>query len=67
VSQCILCSLSVSYEACIPQHLNCDPSTFSPFDYIKINDYVEEWYASEASEKKVLLLVIHTDNQGETL
>jgi hypothetical protein len=43
------------------------PSTFSPFDYIKINDYVREWYASEASKKKVLLLVIHTDNQGETL
>ena len=48
-------------------NLNCDPSTFSPFDYIKINDYVEEWYASEASDKKVLLLVIHPDNQGETL
>ena len=47
--------------------INCDPSTFSPFDYIKINDYVREWYASEASKKKVLLLVIHTDDQGETL
>jgi hypothetical protein len=41
--------------------------TFSPFDYIKINDYVEEWYDSLDAENKILLLVIHTDNQEETL
>ena len=54
---------SIDYFSC----LNLNTTTFSPFDYIKINDYVEEWYDSVDAANKILLLVIHTDNQGETL
>jgi hypothetical protein len=54
---------SIDYFSC----LNLNTPTFSPFDYIKINDYVEEWYDSVDAENKILLLVIHTDNQEETL
>ena len=63
----VTCKKKSSDSATSFSRPNCDPSTFSPFDYIKINDYVKEWYDSQASDKKVILLVIHTDNQGETL
>ena len=48
-------------------HITYNHSTFSPLNYININDYVEESYESEATKEKVLILEINPNNQGETL